>query len=80
MWGMYNEFLVRNLNLIILPNYQVIMVNPRTNRINITMDDVLLKRLRVRQAKGIRLSEKSYSFSQCVSDVLRAGFRNEGGD
>lgn len=50
----------------------------KRNRITITLDVDLEKKLRIKQAKGIKSLLHSYSFSQALNDVVRAGFREEG--
>ncbi len=40
-------------------------------RITIMLDNDLLKKLRVRQAKEITKSHKSVSFSKVINDLLR---------
>ena len=42
-----------------------------SKRITIMLDDDLDKKLRIIQAKRIRKTHRSYSFSQCLNDVLR---------
>jgi hypothetical protein len=39
-------------------------------RITIMLDDALDKKLRVKQSKKIAATGASYSFSQCLNDVL----------
>ncbi|MEK0335989.1 MAG: hypothetical protein QQN45_07715 [Nitrosopumilus sp.] len=41
------------------------------NRVTIVLDDDLDKKLRLRQAKLIKESSKSVSFSRVINDVLR---------
>lgn len=46
------------------------------NRITIMLDAELNKKIRLRQAKSIKDSAKSVSFSDAIEDVLRAGLKN----
>jgi len=41
------------------------------NRITVVLDDDNIKKLRILQAKKIRESTKSVSFSRVINDVLR---------
>ena len=45
------------------------------NRITIVLDDDNIKKLRILQAKKIRESDKSVSFSRVINDVLRKKLR-----
>jgi len=42
-----------------------------SKRITIMLDDDLDKKLRIIQAKRIRKTHRSYSFSKCMNDILR---------
>jgi len=44
-------------------------------RITIVIDDDLVKKLREKQAKLIKESTKSVSFSRVVNETLRKGFK-----
>ncbi len=44
-------------------------------RITIVLDDDLVKKLREKQAKLIKESTKSVSFSRVVNDTLRKGIK-----
>ncbi len=44
-------------------------------RITIMLDDDLLKKLRETQAKQIKISTKSVSFSRVLNEVLRKGLK-----
>ena len=44
-------------------------------RITIVLDDDLVKKLREKQAKLIRESTKSVSFSRVVNEILRKGIK-----
>ena len=48
-----------------------------SKRVTVMFDDEIERKLRVRQAKAMITTNKNYSFSQCVNDVLRAGFRGK---
>jgi len=48
-------------------------------RVTIMLDENLEKKLRKIQAKLIKNSKKSISFSQVVNDILRIGLWNLGG-
>lgn len=45
-------------------------------RITIMIDDDLVKKLRNRQAKLIKESEKNVSFSQVLSEAVQKGLKN----
>ncbi len=44
-------------------------------RITIVLDDVLLKKLRLLQAKKIKESASSVSFSRIVNEILEKGLK-----
>lgn len=44
-------------------------------RITIVLDDDLVKKLREKQARLIKESVKSVSFSKVVNEILRKGFK-----
>ncbi len=41
-------------------------------RITIMLDDDIAKKLRLRQAKLVKISKKSVSFSKVINEVLRS--------
>gem|GEM_PF-538334 len=45
-------------------------------RVSIMLDEDLDKKLRLRQAKLIRTSNQSISFSQVLNNVVRSGLQN----
>jgi len=47
-----------------------------SKRVTIVLDDALIAKLRKLQAEQIRTSEKSVSFSQVISDVLKTGLKS----
>ncbi len=46
-----------------------------TKRVTIMLDDDIIKKIREKQAKLIKKSEKSVSFSSVLNEVLRKSLR-----
>lgn len=44
-------------------------------RVTIILDDELIKKIRIRQAKLIQKSVKSVSFSKIINDLVRNGLK-----
>jgi len=44
-------------------------------RVTVVMDEDLMKKLRLRQAKMIQQEQASYSFSRALNDALRKGLK-----
>ena len=55
--------------------YENKMNKALAKRITIMIDDDLLKKLHETQAKQIKQSTKSVSFSRVLNEVLRKGFK-----
>ena len=44
-------------------------------RVTVSLDDSIVKKIRIRQAKLISQKHRSYSFSKVLNEILRVGLK-----